>query len=37
VNNSLMLASTVPWVVGISLAAITNYLLAKKMKKSGFL
>ncbi|HGH4641131.1 TPA: hypothetical protein ACJIWV_002926 [Enterobacter asburiae] len=37
VNNSLMLDSAVPWIVGISLAAITNYLLAKKLKKSGFL
>lgn len=36
VNNSLMLDSAFPWIVGISLAAITNYLLAKKLKISGF-
>ena len=37
VNNSLMLNSAVPWIVGVSLGVITNYLLAKKLKESGFL
>ncbi|EMA2443907.1 TPA: hypothetical protein RRY60_003769 [Klebsiella pneumoniae] len=32
VNNSLMLNSAVPWIVGVSLGVITNYLLAKKLK-----
>ncbi|VDZ82827.1 Uncharacterised protein [Kluyvera intermedia] len=36
-NNSLMLDSVVPWIVGVSLAAISNYLLAKKLKNSEFL
>ncbi|ASV20884.1 hypothetical protein [Klebsiella quasivariicola] len=37
VNNSLMLNSAVPWIAGVSLGVITNYLLAKKLKDSGFL
>lgn len=37
VNNSLMLDSVVPWIVGVSLGVITNYLLAKKLKVSRFL
>jgi hypothetical protein len=32
-----MLDSAVPWIVGVSLGVITNYLLAKKLKESGFL
>ncbi len=36
-SSSLKLDSAVPWVVGVSLATLTNYLLAKKLKKSGFL
>lgn len=37
VNNSLMLDSSVPWIVGVSIAVISNFLLAKKLKESGFL
>ncbi|WP_431612869.1 hypothetical protein [Enterobacter chengduensis] len=36
-GKAMELDSGVPWIVGISLAAITNYLLANKLKKSGFL
>ncbi|PXL03266.1 hypothetical protein DMS22_21205 [Klebsiella variicola] len=31
VNNLFMLNSAIPWIIEISLAAITNYLLAKSL------
>ncbi|MCI1899599.1 MAG: hypothetical protein LKI85_14675 [Enterobacter sp.] len=34
VNKSLMFDSAIPWVIGVSLASITNYLLVKKLRKS---
>lgn len=30
-NNLFMLNSAIPWITGVSLAAITNYLFAKSL------
>lgn len=37
VSTSLMYDSSFPWIMGVAIATVTNYLLAKKLRKNGIL